>query len=154
MKFLLASHLLCTIGMFGVIWIVQLVHYPLFEFADRSRYVEFQAAHESRISLVVLPLMIGELATAILLVVANWNRIGVEVWLIGLVLLVAVWASTFLLSVPEHARLSQGFDSEAHGRLIATNWIRTLGWSIRAVLVLYGAFQFIALTRPAVEAAT
>jgi hypothetical protein len=50
---------------------------------------------------------------------------------IGAVLLAVVWASTFLLQVPCHHRLEQGYEAAAIRRLVATNWLRTLAWSGR-----------------------
>ena len=142
MKLLLATHLLCSIGMFGVIWIVQLVHYPLFDRVDRDDYVSFQRAHEARISFVVLPLMLGELVTGIFLVTAATAE-SRTIWLIGIGLVGVAWLSTFLLSVPSHQTLGTGFDPEAHSKLVSTNWIRTFAWSAHAILALYGAFVML-----------
>ena len=50
-------------------------------------------------------------------------------------LLVLVWIATAIFSVPAHNRLLTEFDSNAHRRLVLTNWIRTVGWSARAILV-------------------
>jgi hypothetical protein len=36
-----------------------------------------------------------------------------------------------------HARLGQGADEAALRRLVRTNWIRTLAWTARGVLVLW-----------------
>jgi hypothetical protein len=34
--------------------------------------------------------------------------------------------------------LEQGFEAGAHGRLVATNWVRTGAWTARGVLVAAG----------------
>lgn len=146
MKLVLAIHLLSTIGMFGVIWIVQLVHYPLFDRVDTARYIEFQQAHEARISLVVVPLMLGELATSVLLAAHYRAAPHAIVWYLGLGCVLAAWASTFLLSVPEHQALARGFDAAAHARLVSTNWIRTACWTAHALIAIYGTFQVAAAT--------
>ena len=49
-----------TFVMVGIIWIVQLVHYPSFAFVDVTRYIEFQTFHERNISFIVVPLMVVE----------------------------------------------------------------------------------------------
>jgi hypothetical protein len=54
----------------------------------------------------------------------------------GLVLVGIVWASTFLIQVPLHNRLGSGFNHEVIQLLVNTNWIRTIGWSLRAILVV------------------
>jgi hypothetical protein len=48
-----------------------------------------------------------------------------------------VWLSTAFVQVPLHARLSAGFDTRAHRRLVATNWVRTLSWTARGLLALW-----------------
>lgn len=53
----------------------------------------------------------------------------------GLVL--AIWLVTFFWSVPQHGTLSLGFDVGAHALLVQTNWIRTMAWSGRSLLLLW-----------------
>lgn len=48
-----------------------------------------------------------------------------------------IWGSTALLQVPMHNALSTGFDSKAHRSLVLSNWIHTVAWSLRGVLVLF-----------------
>jgi len=55
---------------------------------------------------------------------------------VGLGLLVVVWASTFTIQVPLHARLSTGFDENVWRRLVNTNWVRTIAWTGRGVIAL------------------
>jgi hypothetical protein len=55
----------------------------------------------------------------------------------GLVLLLTIRVSSCLLQVPQHTVLLSGFNREAHLRLVRTNWIRTVAWSIRGLRVLY-----------------
>ena len=40
------------------------------------------------------------------------------------------------LSVPRHNQLATGFDGSTHTSLVATNWIRTVGWTARSVVAL------------------
>ena len=141
--------------MAGVIWVIQVVHYPLFGGVGEAGYGAYQAAHMSRITWVVLPAMLVELATGLWL----WGRANGYVgaapfgqtgamdlaagvpgsatawwWLTGA--LGAIWLSTALLQVPAHAQLARAFDGEAHRRLVDTNWIRTILWSARAAGLL------------------
>ena len=127
-------HAIPTLLMVGVIWVVQLVHYPLFAFADEADFVAFEAAHRMRIIVVVMPLMLAEVVTAILLVLqAESATQRVLAWT-GASLLLAVWLCTFLLQVPLHRRLSRGWDAEAARRLVSTNWLRTALWTLRGVV--------------------
>lgn len=49
----------------------------------------------------------------------------------GLALLAVVWASTILVQVPLHRRLSGGYDGAAVTRVVQTNWVRTTAWTLR-----------------------
>jgi len=133
--------------MLGVILIVQVVHYPLFDLVGSDTYVAYQAAHMRRITWIVLPAMGIELITAVWLV---WDPMpGLPAWQAwtGLALVGVIWASTGLLQVPFHETLTHGFEAHAHRRLVQTNWIRTLAWAVRAALVLWMLWPF--LRRPA-----
>ena len=142
---LLLVQALSTFGMTAVIWIVQLVQYPSFAKVDPSAFVEFHALHSTRITFVVGPLMLAEALSAVALVfdsgryAERW-----EVW-IGLGLVGLVWASTALLQVPMHGRLGAGFDESAWRLLCRSNWVRTVGWSLRSVLVAVWLNRALAL---------
>lgn len=136
---LVLAHAFATLTMFGVIWVVQLVHYPLFAGVGADGFVAYEAAHKVRITWIVFPAMTLELGTAVALL---WLRpVVVPPWMVwgGLALVGIVWLSTALVQVPLHTTLSAGFDGEAHARLVATNWVRTAAWTLRAGLVLWMA---------------
>ena len=121
----------------GLIWVIQMVHYPLFALADRATFPTFARMHSTRISWVVMPVMLLELGTAALLA---WgaDRDFPTWWAwTGLALVGVVWLSTFALQVPQHRVLATGFDARAHRVLVTTNWIRTLAWTARGLLVLW-----------------
>ena len=122
--------------MVGVIWFVQLVHYPLFAEVPDDRFVEYQKKNVRRTTFVVFPGMIVEIGTALLLALnpATEQHFGLN--LIAFGLLLGIWASTALLQVPAHTILGEGFDQSAHSKLVRTNWIRTTLWSIRGILAI------------------
>jgi hypothetical protein len=131
-KLVLTLHASSTWAMFGLIWFVQVVHYPLFVFA-RADFTAFETQHRSLTGIVVAPLMLLELSTATLLL---FPFFGIELFVrwLSFALLVAVWLSTFFFQVPMHSLLNYGYFASAHKRLVTTNWARTAGWSLRAVL--------------------
>lgn len=136
---LLLSHLAATLFMLGVIWFVQVVHYPLFAKTGISDFRVYQRQHRALTTWVVAPPMLLELMTALLLF---WFKpTGVSTWqmAVGLALLAVGWLSTGLAQVPCHDMLSKGFDSVVHRRLVWTNWIRTTAWSLRGLLVFWMA---------------
>ncbi|MEM6459709.1 MAG: hypothetical protein AAF710_10005 [Planctomycetota bacterium] len=133
---ILLVHAAATWFMAGLIWFVQVVHYPLFAAVGGSGYVDYQAGHMRRTTFVVLPAMFIELGTAVALVFFDDPPWPAAWGLLGLLLVAAVWAVTFAVSVPAHRRLERGFDPAAHRRLVVTNWIRTALWSARAGLLV------------------
>jgi hypothetical protein len=53
-----------------------------------------------------------------------------------LAVLAVVLGSTVLLQVPQHAALANGHDESRTTRLVRTNWIRTIGWSVRSIIAV------------------
>lgn len=132
---LLLAQSFATWAMTSVIWFVQLVQYPSFARVDPSSFAEFHAFHSTRITWIVAPLMIVEALTALSVALRPPRFVTVpEAW-VGLALVALVWASTAFLQVPMHQRLGSGFDESAWRFLCNSNWVRTIGWSLRAGLV-------------------
>ncbi len=132
-QLVLLVHAGATLAMVGLILFVQIVHYPLMARVGSGGYRAYQEAHMRRTTWVVAPLMLAELASAVLLVaMLGVSRYPLTVT--GLVLLALIWGSTVALQVPSHNALIRGFDPRAHRRLVATNWVRTVLWSVRGVL--------------------
>ena len=134
---LVLVHACATLFMTGLIWFVQVVHYPLKAAVGRGSFMTYQAQHVRRTGWVVGPPMIIEAVTAAALALLPPPGVSYGVALAGLCLLIVVWASTALFSVPAHGALARGFAPEVHRRLVRTNWIRTLGWSARSVLAFW-----------------
>jgi hypothetical protein len=136
MKGVFALQLLSCLMMTGVIWLVQLVHYPLFAGVGAEGFVEYERLHTLRIGWLVMPLMLLELGTAIWLL--QWQPVGIPpslLW-VALALLGVVWLNTMLQAVPLHGKLSQGFDLESIQQLVRINWIRTVAWTLRSGILV------------------
>lgn len=136
MKTIILFHVVATIMMAGVIWVIQVLHYPLFSAVGASEFRTYEAEHTTRITLIVLPLMAVEALTAMALVAEP--PLNVPRWLLwlGLGLVGVVWFMTAFVHVPQHGRLAQGFDTTVHNALVTSNWIRTLAWTARVVIVM------------------
>ena len=145
MRLVFSLQLLTTLAMFGLIWFVQVVHYPLFLAVGPQQFPAYEAAHAGRTTYVVAPLMLVELATSVLLLLPRFRPSGVSAaaaWT-GALLVAILWLSTALLQVPLHNRLQAGYSPELIGKLVATNWLRTAAWTARAILVLGWAYRMI-----------
>lgn len=134
---LLILNAACSFFMAGLIWMVQLVHYPLFANVGAANFLEYERQHAMRISFIVVPVMLLELVTSFALIVLRPRSIPVWALAVGAALVVMLWLSTLLLQSPKHGRLALGFDAAVLSSLIATNWIRTAGWSLRSLLAAW-----------------
>jgi len=142
-NFLFSIHLLSTFYMLGLIWVVQLAHYPFFQFIDPTREIEAHGFHRRRISLVVIPFSFLEVSTGLALILFEPAFMSDFQSSLNISLMVLTWACTFTLQVPLHHQLSKIFDQKLVRRLVATNWIRTSFWTLRSALLFYilvGAF--------------
>ena len=117
--------------MAGVIWVIQLVHYPAFPFIAKDQFPAFHAFHSVRISWIVGPVMGVELVSAALLCLAFPHSL---LWWSNMTGVLLIWASTIFLSVPRHNALALGFSSEAD-TLVHTKWPRTVLWTIRSLVL-------------------
>ncbi len=136
MSLLFICHFAVTWALVGLIWTVQLVHYPLFAQVGSESFRRFHQRHTTQITWIVAPLMFIELSTMVWLLTngaSGW-------WLVGsLVPLAGNWLSTWRIQVPIHTKLEAGFDVGVHQRLVATNWFRTVAWTSRGLLLLIDA---------------
>ncbi|MCH2211702.1 MAG: hypothetical protein MK110_10390 [Fuerstiella sp.] len=135
MKFILLIHVFATLFMTGLIWFVQIVHYPLFANIRSDEFKTYEKRHQYLTTWVVGPAMLVELATALLLLKYLPVECGTLAW-IGAALVAVLWLSTATLSVPAHNALTVEYSTVTHNKLVATNWIRTMTWTVRAILVL------------------
>jgi hypothetical protein len=134
-ELLFLLHWLSAVFMAGVIWFVQLVHYPLFHRAEPDSFPSFAIEHARRTGWVVAAPMLLELGTGLTLLVARPAFLAPSALAAGLGLLAVVWLATLLLQIPCHRALQAGFRPETVSRLVLTNWIRTAGWTFRAGLL-------------------
>jgi hypothetical protein len=125
----------------GVIWTVQLVHYPGFALVPAADFGAYHRAHLTRMSWVVMAPMVAELLLAAAWV---WATGTTHAW-VSLGLVLVIWAVTFFVSVPLHNRLAA--DGPAYATvygLVRTNWLRTLAWTARCGLLGWALWQQLA----------
>ncbi|MCB0418698.1 MAG: hypothetical protein H6617_06315 [Bdellovibrionaceae bacterium] len=129
--------------MTGVIWLIQVVHYPSFNWVDRARSVDFSAFHVNGITKVVAPAMLGELGTAVFFIFAPPLELPQGFAWLNFLSIALIWISTFLFSVPKHDRLKKGHDGPTVRALVRTNWPRTILWTLRCLglVLLFGGMN-------------
>lgn len=121
--------------MVGLIWMIQVVHYPMLAAYSSLAPVTAATDHQARVSWVVGPLMAAEGVTALILLVDRPDTMSIASAWIAAALLGIALASTVLIQVPLHSRLAEGHDDHSAQRLIKTNWIRTAAWTARGLLL-------------------
>ena len=133
---ILLTQFATTWFMVGLIWLVQIVHYPLFANVGVEQFTDYSERHQFLITFIVGPVMVAELITAIVLAfypvfpeIGTWFRIGLG-------LLIVVWISTAVIQVPQHGKLTGGFDLATIEALVRGNWIRTIAWTLRGFILL------------------
>jgi uncharacterized membrane protein len=136
------AHAFAVTWMTGVIWLVQLVHYPAFSDIQPERFSEFHAFHSRSITWVVAPPMLIQLLSALALVFQSPFEPQLRaIPILYLILTLLVFGVTAFASVPAHQVLALGFDTTTHATLVRTNWLRTLTWSAHLGLCLYGLYR-------------
>ena len=137
MQILFFTHVVATITMTGIIWFIQLVHYPLLKLVGKSEFAPYEISHTKRITYTVFPLMLVELFTGLFFLWKRPPTVTLEETWVGAGLLGVIWFSTVFLQVPQHHILARHFDAGAHEKLVNTNWVRVLVWSLRTWLVFH-----------------
>ena len=143
---ILLAHFASTWYMTGLIWLIQRVSYPLMAAVGSAEAVEYERLHCRQISWIVgVPMLVEGITGLILLWFCPAWFPAWGFWL-GVALLVLIAASTQFLQVPCHKKLAAGFDRTVHQRLVKTNWIRTILWTLRACLVTGMMFNILTIS--------
>lgn len=131
-KWILFSNLLVAGYLTGLIWVIQIVHYPSFVKSSPESFKAFHSFHTDRMSWIVAIPMVVELALSGLLL---WNRSllvpSYKLNLFLFILTLIIWGVTFLWAIPLHNRLGEGYSVALINQLVAMNWIRTIAWTMR-----------------------
>jgi len=125
--------LLIDFGLLVLIWIVQRIIYPGFLHYSADELVKWHRIYTSRLTFIVFPLMLGQLAVSVYQLTLEANLYTV----MGFILVILLWLSTFLQFVPMHSKISQGKVSQKLlNSLVKKNWIRTILWTVLFLLSL------------------
>lgn len=130
-------HAGATWFMVGLIWFVQVVHYPLMGSVPDQAGTSYARSHQRRTSWIVAPVMLIEAITAAALFWHPLGRFnGTPLLWTGLSLLLVIWISTFGVLVPLHERLAREHHPSVVRGLVAANWVRTIAWTARGIVAL------------------
>lgn len=130
---ILFFHFFLTFFMTGVIWLIQLIHYPSFSFIDKNKYSKFQTFHMNKITPIVGPIIILEVSTGFyLLYFFNSESIF---FLINFLINILILMMTIIVFGTIHKKLIDGFKTSLFKKLISLNWIRTFLWSLKSIFI-------------------
>ena len=128
----------------GLVWFVQVVHYPLLASVPAPELPAYEARHQKLTGWVVGPPMLVELATTVAALRWRPPELGAAWSWAGATLLGLVWASTAFVQVPLHDALERAYDAGRLRTLVRSNWVRTLGWTGRALLLAWALARILA----------
>ena len=124
-------------GLVVLIWLVQLIIYPSFAHINETAFVDWHKKYVARITSCVAPLMIAQ----VLLVLRLLATTPIFKYYLMLSCILIIWYASFSLSVPCHRKLQKsGKNVAVINRLILTNWVRTILWTVvflTGILVSY-----------------
>jgi len=133
----LIAQVVGSVGMFGVIWTIQLVHYPLMHQIPDDAFITYEQEHTRRITFVVGPLMLIEGLCVLAVFFARPEGVPLwSTWIGGAIEAIALGVTAFI-SAPTHGRLEAGPNPTLLHWLVTTNWIRTAAWTARAAISLF-----------------
>lgn len=113
-------------GLFILIWMVQLVVYPSFKYYSQENLAIWHPIYTGKITLIVMPLMLGELGIAI--IQSFYYPSLYSIATLGMIVL--IWGNTFFQAIPLHQKIEDRIQMKASAlKLVQINWIRTVLWS-------------------------
>ena len=125
-------HVFSTAILTGSIWVIQLIHYPAFGYIENKLFKSFMALHIRGIMLFVFPVMVIEISTGTYLLTQGYNSSS---FVYAMVVLYMIWLSTALIFSRYHSKLKESKESEIIFKLVKYNWLRTIGWTSRLILL-------------------
>jgi hypothetical protein len=130
----LTLHFAVTWMLAGFIWVIQVLVYPQFLRVGEAGFGRYHFSHCLRVGLMIVPLLFVEAATAAWLLLQGHRE---PVFAVSVGLIPVNWVLTAVFQAPLHVKLMAGFDAKAVRQLIFTNWLRTLTWMARGVLLVF-----------------
>ncbi len=138
MKWVLVTHVIVTVYMLGLCWFVQIVHYPLFREIPKNEFDSYMSKNWITVY-VTGPFMIVELITGLILLFHFSDLYHfINIGLLGI-----TGFSTILIQIPIHIKLKKGYDKILIDQLVKTNWLRTVSWTLRTVLIGFLLFSYL-----------
>lgn len=113
-------------GLVVLIWMVQLLIYPSFEYFTSESLSKWHKIYTRNITFIVAPMMIIQLIISIYLA---WNDLSF-INTIYFALVILTWVTTMVIYVPLHREIDLHPDKkETCIKLTKKNWLRVVLWT-------------------------
>jgi len=132
----LLFNLISTLLIAGILWFVQLVHYPLFNEIPAKNMVNYGYYHMQKISGIINLLFIVDFITIVFLLLLVNSDLSATLMVINISIFLFIVFLTRITFLPIHQQLSKNPNSTLIAKLINLNWIRTLVWSLKVIFLL------------------
>ena len=125
--------IVCNSYLVSLVFMTQFITYPTFLHIDKDKFSEYHRKYVNNISFIVAPVMLIELLTLLLIAYFSKDFLIIK----SLILLLVIWLTTFFIMIPSHNRISKSFNKKEINRLINYNWIRTILWSFKLLVIIF-----------------
>src|SRR3954452_7190541 len=126
------ANLVVATALAGLIWTIQLVHYPLFALVGAREWPGYEAEHQRRITRLVAPLMLANVGVALAVLPEDHSAPRV----LNASLAIAIFLATGFLFAPMHRRLETHASISAVRLLVRANWARTAAWTAQVLVAI------------------
>lgn len=133
------ARLLIDFGFMILIWAVQLVIYPCFQYYSKENLLVWHKSYTLRVTFIVLPLMLSQLALAVIQLwhFQNWYTVS------SILIIASLWILTFSIFVPLHQSIDNTIPApDVCHKLVSKNWMRTVLWSLLFGISLLHILKF------------
>ena len=129
--------IVCNSYLVSLVIITQFITYPTFLHINKDKFSEYHRKYVNNISFIVAPVMLIELLTLSLIAYFSSEFLIIK----SLILLLVIWLTTFFIMIPSHNRISKSFNKKEIISLINYNWVRTILWSFKLLLIIFLYFE-------------
>jgi hypothetical protein len=126
--------------MVGIVWFQQIVYFPLFRYLGRGVDPNYFGHQRDRMTMLTFPIMTLEFLTAATIFITaafsgEAGRATYKIYGLAFFVLLGLHMVTFQMIRPMISKLSMEVDEQICRRLVRWNWTRTMGWTVRAILL-------------------
>ena len=125
--------IVCNSYLVSLVFMTQFITYPTFLHIDKDKFSEYHRKYVNNISFIVAPVMLIELLTLFLIAYFSKDFLIIK----SLIILLVIWLTTFFIMIPSHNKISKAFNEKEINRLINYNWVRTILWSFKLLVIIF-----------------